>query len=76
MRCDKCTIDAEQVVYCDCFAVLCRECFGGHVCGRESLARFTRQPEPKIQLEDVAIAAFNLRDYQQAAIDFVIEALR
>lgn len=46
MTCSKCGTDGPQVVHCDCFDVLCPECFSTHRCGHEHLARWTGAPQP------------------------------
>lgn len=82
MICEKCLLTVDQIVYCDCFAVLCRNCFDGHRCGNESRARFSRSPEPEpervIQRHDkseLPAALFRLRPYQQECLDAILEHL-
>jgi hypothetical protein len=81
MKCDSCQQDSEQVVHCDCFAVLCRDCFSEHACGRESLARFTRtpdEPEREIQLhsaDELSEAVMRLRPYQEECLKAILEQL-
>jgi hypothetical protein len=82
MKCDSCQCDADQIVRCDCFESLCRDCFGDHHCGREHLVQFTRaadpppKPKKRAPLVELAAAKFRLRPYQQQAFDAVIEVLR
>jgi hypothetical protein len=86
MICQNCQSDVPQIVYCDCFAVLCHDCFGAHHCGREHLARYTggggiqiSEFESPQQLHDpteLAAAAFRLRPYQQRCVEAILEALQ
>lgn len=72
--CDSCGAEPEQIVSCDCFQVLCPDCFAAHGCGREHLARWSggiREPEPTPEKLDprILLSALPPRDYQSRCID-------
>lgn len=76
MNCEKCQAADRGIVYCDCFAVLCHDCFADHRCGHEHGARFARAAAPELQekfpeVDDLADALFRLRPYQRQAVESV-----
>jgi len=90
MICDECHQETEQVVYCDCFAVLCRGCYTErHRCGHTSAAQ-NSLPGLLPETGDSSTPAnrntqnlntqnlntqYRLRPYQEQALQAVIEAL-
>lgn len=80
MICGQCNGSVELAIDCPCGTTICHECFYQHDCEQKERARLhrPRSESPDQPQRDRPVNPenrFNLRPYQQLAIDAIIETL-
>lgn len=79
MICDGCDRQVELIIDCPCGAAICHDCYYQHDCAQKEKAHLRRpiidDPPQRDRQVNAGSGEFNLRPYQQQAIEAIIEAL-